>query len=59
MVNTKEAEIIRIDALFSSALKLTKSYYPFLIPLYPYKIILNMGVGCVLMFWGGIPKNKA
>lgn len=59
MVNTKEAEIIRIDALSSSTLKLIKSYYSFLIPLYPYKIILNVGAGCVLMFLGGIPKNKA
>lgn len=57
MANTKEAEIIRIDA-FSLNSQTNQSYYSFLIPLYPYKIILNVGVGYILMFLGGIPKNK-
>ena len=49
MANTKEAEIIRIDA-FSLNPQTNQSYYSFLIPLYPYKIILNVGVGYILMF---------
>ena len=49
MANTKEAEIIRIDA-FSLNSQTNQSYYSFLIPLYPYKIILNVGVGYILMF---------